>query len=54
LFTGLKISLMGKFLAFKLRFDIDILVFWPLFPKIRQNFIIFSGHTDLGASTMAA
>jgi hypothetical protein len=35
LFKGLKISLMWKFWAFKLSFDVDILVFLPLFPKIR-------------------
>jgi len=33
------------FLAFKLSFDGDILVFLPTLPKIRQNFIQFSGHT---------
>ncbi len=36
---------MWKFCAFKLSFDVDILVFWVTFPKIRQNFIQFSGHT---------
>ncbi len=42
LFEGFKSGLMWMFLAFKLSFDVDILV---LFPKIRQNFIQFSDHT---------
>jgi hypothetical protein len=25
-------------------------IFWPLFQKLRQNFIQISGHTDPGAS----
>jgi hypothetical protein len=35
------------FWAFKLSFDVDRYfgIFGPLFPKIRQNFIQFSGHT---------
>ncbi len=33
--------------AFKLSFGVSIfLLFWPLFPKIGQNFIQFSCHTD--------
>jgi hypothetical protein len=33
------------FRAFKFTFGVDILVFMPLFPKIGQDFIQFSGHT---------
>jgi len=44
---------MWMFCAFKLSFDVDILVFWVTFSKIRQNFIQFSGHTasDQGSYT---
>ncbi len=38
-------SLMWTFWPFKFSFDIDILVFWPLFTKIGQLFIQYSGHT---------
>jgi len=39
-FGGFKSSLVWMFRAFKLSFDEDIFVFfWPLFPKIGQNFI---------------
>jgi hypothetical protein len=34
--------------AFKLSFDVHILVLGSLFPKFRQNFIQFSGHTGAG------
>jgi hypothetical protein len=37
---------MWMFWAFKLSFDVGILAFWSLFPKIGRNFIQFSGHTD--------
>jgi len=36
---------MWMFWAFKLSFGVDILAFLAIFPKIRQNFIQFSGHT---------
>jgi hypothetical protein len=39
---GFKRSLMWVFWAFKLSFDVDILVFLATFSK---NFIQFSGHT---------
>ncbi len=32
------------FWAFKLGFDVDILAFRPLFPKVGQNFIQLSSH----------
>jgi hypothetical protein len=35
------------FWAFKLSFDVNILAFWPLFPKIGRNSIQFYGHTAL-------
>jgi hypothetical protein len=41
-----KSNLMWMVWAFKLSFDEDILFFWPLFQKIRQNLIQFSGHAD--------
>jgi len=36
---------MWMFWAFKLSFDVDILVFWTTFSKIRQHFIHSSGHS---------
>jgi hypothetical protein len=51
LFEGFNSGLMWMFLAFKLRFDGDILVFLPTLPKIRQNFIQFSGHTGTNQQT---
>jgi coproporphyrinogen III oxidase-like Fe-S oxidoreductase len=35
------------FWDFKLSFEVAILIFFPLSPKIRRNFIQFSGHTAL-------
>ncbi len=51
LFEGFNGGLMWMFLAFKLSFDGDILVFLPTLPKIRQNFIQFSGHTSTNQPT---
>ncbi len=38
--------------GFKLSVGVDTLAFWPLFPKIRQNFIQLSGHTDPGQNVI--
>jgi len=29
-----------------LKFSLDVNILWTIFPKIGQNFIQFSGHTD--------
>ncbi len=36
----------SMFWALKLSFDVDILVFRPIFPKIWRNLIQLSGHTE--------
>jgi hypothetical protein len=46
LFKDFQSIVMWMFWAFKLSFDLDILVFRPIFPKIWRNFIQFSGHTE--------
>jgi hypothetical protein len=45
LFKDFQSIVMWMFWAFKLSFDVDILVFRPIFPKIWQNFIQLYGHT---------